>query len=34
MDPTGLSSPVGQFVIGVMLLATIVVLIVQLRRRK
>jgi LPXTG-motif cell wall-anchored protein len=34
MDPTGLSSPFGQLVIAGGLLATIVVGIVALRRRK
>lgn len=34
MDPTGLSSPFGQLVIGAGLLATIVVGIVALRRRR
>lgn len=34
MDPTGLSSPFGQLVIGAGLLASIVVGIVALRRRK
>jgi hypothetical protein len=34
VDPTGLSSTFGQVVIGVMLIATIVVLIIFLRRRR
>jgi len=34
MDPTGLSSPLGQVVIAAMLIATIVVLVVRLRRRR
>jgi len=34
MDPTGLSSPFGQLVIGAGLLATIVVGIMALRRRR
>ncbi len=34
MDPTGLSSPVGQLVIAAGLLAAIVVGIMALRRRK
>ncbi len=34
MDPTGMSSPLGQVVIAAGLLATIVVLIIALRRRR
>jgi MYXO-CTERM domain-containing protein len=34
MDPTGLSSPIGQLVIGAGLLASIVVGVLALRRRK
>jgi hypothetical protein len=34
MDPTGMSSPLGQLVIAAGLIATIVVLIMVLRRRR
>jgi len=34
MDPTGLSSPIGQLVIAAGLISTIVVLIMLLRRRR
>jgi len=34
MDPTGISSTFGQLVIGAMLVATIVVLIIQFRRKR
>jgi subtilase family serine protease len=34
MDPTGMSSPLGQLVIAAGLIATIVVLIMILRRRR
>jgi LPXTG-motif cell wall-anchored protein len=34
MDPTGMSSTFGQLVIGAMLIATIVVLVLFLRRRR
>ena len=34
MDPTGLSSPLGQLLIAAMLLTTIIVLIIMVRRRR
>ena len=34
MDPTGMSSPLGQLVIAAGLISTIVVLLIMLRRRR
>jgi hypothetical protein len=34
MDPTGISSPLGQLVIAAILATTLVVLILQFRRRR
>jgi len=34
MDPTGISSPLGQLVIAAILGTTLVVLIIQFRRRR